>query len=220
MDKKERLPEYRTPKGIVKWANVMTPQTEIKKDGQTKPVEPNYNITLLYDPNDEAVLKLMALIEGLHATAYAEAVKGSKKKLINTGLTNCFFDDTTKEGEPTGKIAFKFKAKAGGIKRDKTPWSFKPPVFDRTGKPLPAGTVVYGGSQAQVVFVVKHNAMDTGMFYTSLSLQGTLVSVLKSAFERDAASFGFQVEAEEGQDAFGEQSETVDVGVCGNSTDF
>ena len=209
-EKKEKLPEYRTPKGVVKWANVMTPQTEIKAKGETKPVDPNYNIQLLFDPNDAAVLTMQALIVGLHEKAYAAAAKeAGKKKLIDTGLTNCFFDDMTKDGEPTGKIAFKFKHKAGGVRRDKTAWAFRPPVFDRVGTPIPLGTIVFGGSVAAVSFQVKHNAMDTGMFYTSLSLQATVVYVLKEAFSRDASSFGFELETEEAQTPFGEQQENA-----------
>ncbi len=206
--KKEKV-EYRSPEGIVKWASVMEPQTSIKSEGVTKPVEPNYNITLLFNPNDAAVATLIAKIQALHAEAFAKASL-EKKKLIDTGLDNCFFNDQNKEGVPTGKVAFKFKSKVGGKRSDNTTFTYpRPPVVDAYGSHLPKGTIVFGGSVAQVNFSIKHTAMQTGMFYTSLSLNGTMVITLKSAYERDASTLGFTYqtrEAEEGQNEYGEQT--------------
>ena len=221
MAEKKEYVSYISPKGVVKWAHLTEPQTVIGD----KPVDPNYNVTLLFDPNAADIITLSEQITKLHADALAAAKKAEpKKKLTDMGLENCFKDDTTKDGEPTGKVAFKFKHKAGGERRDKTVWSFKPFIYDAYGKPLAPGTVIYGGSIVEVNYGVKHTVMATGSFYTSLQLNAAVVSVLKSAMDRDASSFGFKLEkaeAEEGQDAFGEQLPDSGAGVDAHgSSDF
>lgn len=214
-EKKEKYPIYISPKGVAKWAHLSVAQTMVGE----KPVDPNFNVTVLLDPNDATTIEFVEKITKAHSEGLAAAKKAEpKKKLKDEGIGNMIQDDTNKDGEPTGKTAIKFKHKASGVRRDKTEWSFRPALFDGAGVPLAPGTVVYGGSVLQVAYGIKHTVMPTGSFYTSLQLQAVMVSVLKSGFDRDASSYGFQVETAEAQTAFGEEQVGEADGAA--STDF
>jgi hypothetical protein len=210
MAEKKKYPVYTSPKGVAKWCHLTTPQTKVGD----KPVEPNYNVTVLVDPADAATIEFVETITKMHEAALAEERKANpKKKYQDTGLTNMIVDDTNKEGEPTGKLALKFKHKAQGERKDKTVWTFKPALFDAAGKPLATGLVVYGGSVVKVAYGVKHTPMPTGAFYTSLQLQAVQVLALKSEYTKAASEYGFSSEegytGEGEENAFGEQAATA-----------
>lgn len=209
---KKKVERFATPKGIAKFPHLTKPQTTVDK----KPVTPNYNVTLLLDPNDAATVALVEKITVAHAKGFEAAkaaevasAKASGKKpktLIDMGITNMIKDDTDKEGKPTGQLAVKFKAKAEGERRDKTKWYFKPALLDSRGQGLPADAAIFGGSVIQVSYSIRHTAMPTGSFYTSLQLEAVLGHVIKSEYTRSASEYGFNVDAEESQNAFGEQT--------------
>lgn len=204
-EEKKKKEFIASPKGVAKFPHLTTPQTKFNPEGE-------YNVTLLFDPNDAAIIAYQQRIQGEHDAAFAAAKKADPKRKL-TAMPIPIGDETTKDGAPTGKLAVKFKAKASGVyKKDGKPWTFKPVLKDRYGKPLSSDVVIYGGSIMQVSATVRHTAMPTGLFYTSLHLEAVLVHELKSGYERSAAEFGFDVEDE--TDAFGEQ---VPAGVAGEA---
>lgn len=224
---KKKYQIYTSPKGVAKWANLNTPQTQIGRGVNAKPVDPNYSVTLLFDSNDPAYGAFQETIIKLHAAALQEAKDADKKKKFkDEGLGSIFGEDTNKDGEPTGKVYAKFKHKAQGTRKDKSVWTYKPALFDASGKPLATGVVVYGGSVLKVAYGIKHTPMPTGAFYTSLQLQAVQVLELKSEYVKEASSYGFTSEegytGEGEENAFGEQSANVTDGGAdaSQSSDF
>lgn len=216
MAEKKKYPIYTSPKGVAKFANLNVPQTSMKVDGVVKAVDPNYSVTILVDPKDPAIIAFVADIQKQHDAASAEAeaelntakkTDAKKRKIIfsDKGIGNMISEDTTKEGEPTGKLAIKFKHKAEGTRKDKSVWTYKPALFDAAGKPLGSGVVVYGGSVIKVAYGIKHTPMPAGEFYTSLQLQAVQVFDLKSEYTKEASAYGFS--SEEGYTGEGEENE-------------
>ncbi len=182
-----------TPRGVAKWPNLTVPQREMKMDGVTKPVTPNYSITLLLDPNDDTTVKLVADLNKAHEEGFA-AAKAKTPKLKLTLMSIKAGEETDKDGTPTGKIAIGFKCKAEGVKKDGTPWTFRPAIKDAKGNPVPKDVLIYSGSVVKVAYTIRHTAMATGLFYTTFNLKAVQVLVLKNQSDRDAAFYGFQEE--------------------------
>jgi hypothetical protein len=202
---KKKVERFASPKGIAKFPHLTKPQTRIGD----KVVDPTYNITLLLDPEDAATVSFVEKITAAHAKGFAEAkAKNPKKRYTDMGVVNMIKDDTDKEGQPTGKLAVKFKAKAEGKRKDNSVWTFKPALLDSRGQGLPSDAAIFGGSIVQVSYSIRHAAMETGSFYTSLQLEAVLGHVIKSEYTRSASEYGFVIDAEESQDAFGEQVPT------------
>jgi hypothetical protein len=200
-EQKKKEEVFTSPKGIAKYPHLTKPQTQI----QGKAVKPTYAVTLLLDPNDEASVALVDKIKAAHAAGYAAAKKANPKKKYNDmGVVNMLSDDTDKDGEPTGKLAVKFKTAAGGTRKDGSTWTFKPALFDSKGQGLPADAPVYGGSVIKVAYSIRHTAMETGAFYTTLNLKAVQGITIVSSYQRDAGAYGFG--NEDNTDAFGEEA--------------
>jgi hypothetical protein len=181
--KKEEV--FTSPKGVLKFGSISKPSDRYKPEGE-------YQVRMLLDPNDAATIELVEKLTKDHAAGLAAAKKAEPKKKFNDmGTDNMFKPDTDKDGAETGKgLLFTFKAKASGVKKDKTPWQFKPAVFDSKGKPLAPDVLIYSGSVVKVAYSIRHTAMPTGAFYTSLSLKAVQVITLGQG-GRDASSYGF-----------------------------
>jgi hypothetical protein len=169
--KKKRI-QMTSPKGVAKYPHLTKPQTEING----KPVEPTYGLGILVDPNDPTIIAFREKIEAAHSAAFLAAKKeAGTKKTKDEGVDNIFRDDVKKDEEgnliPTGKLEIRFKCRAGGKRKDGSTWSFRPFVYDSKGVALPADTLVYGGSVVQVSFNLQHNRMETGSFYTKVSVR-------------------------------------------------
>lgn len=219
-EKKKDRPNITSPKGVIKFANLSTPNTRFKKDGE-------YDVQLLFEPTNPEYAKLVAFLQEEHDKGYAEAMlpanNPKKKKYVQQGIANMAKEDVNKDNEPTGKMIVKFKHAAGGVTQAGKVWTWRPALFMARpfGAVVPGGTVIYGGSVVDVSYQINHNAMETGAFYTSLSLQAVRVYILKDSFTRDASTYGFGAVAddEDGQDSFGEQAPAgADSG--NDSTDF
>lgn len=203
-EQKKKKVYFTTPKGVAKFPHLTVPQFKVGNNT----VDPNYNVTLLLDPNDAATIELQEKIVAAHAAGLAAAKKADpKKRYTDMGTDNMFKEDTTKDDEgnqiPNGKMAFKFKVKASGQRKDGTAWTFKPALLDGRGAGLPKDAAIFGGSVIQVSYTFKHTPMPTGSFYTSLTLEAVMAHVIKSEWTRSASEYGFSVESD--QDALGEQ---------------
>ncbi len=212
-EKKPRV-TITSPIGVAKFPHLNTPQTRVGDNV----VDPSYNVTVLVDPDSAEAIAFVVKINYLHAKGYAEAKATSKKPLTDMGVVNMIQPDTTgKEGVPTGKLALKFKTKASVKDKQGNVWSRKPALLDKYGKVLPVDAAVFGGSVVQASATVRHTAMPTGLFYTSLQLDAVMVHNLVSSYTKTAEEYGFQVakqEAEESTGAFGEQ---LPAGVAGEA---
>lgn len=213
-EQKKREEILTSPKGVAKYPRLDKPQTEI----MGKPVKPSYTVNLLLPQDSPEATALIDVITKAHAAGYAEAKKANpKKKYQNMGTDNMFREETDKDGAPTGNIEFRFKCAASGTRKDGSTWAFRPSVFDVRGGIIPVSTPIFGGSVMKVAYSIRHAAMETGSFYSSLNLKAVQVFVVKSQSDRSASDFGFEVE--EG-DAFGEQVPTDAAGDVDGSADF
>lgn len=195
-EKKKREEVFISPKGVAKFIQVTSPSTKFKPEGE-------YQVRMLLDPTVPDNQAFVAKVKKAHADAVTAFKKDEPKKAKTMTVKPIpIKDDEDKDGAPTGNgLLATFKAKASGTYKDKrtnadgspATWSFKPEVSDAKGVHLKAGVLVYGGSVIKVAYSIKHTAMPTGEFYTSLSLKG--VRVLKLS---DAPTRSYFGAAEEG----------------------
>lgn len=206
-EERKKLPTYKTPKGIAKWATLNKPDTMFKKEGA-------YRVTLLLTPEDaKPVIDLIDKgIEEAKAM-WKEDPKLRAKKLKEADTP--YKQDVNKEGEETGKIAINFTAKASGTKKDGSPWTFRPPVFDAKGNVLPKNVVVFGGSVVKVAYQIRPFVSAPVGAGVSMKLEAVQVLELKALGERAASSYGFgeeegYVSEEEGSAAEGGEAGASD----------
>lgn len=195
MAEKKKVEILHSPKGVAKWVNVREPQRSIKTKDGVKPVNPNYSVTLLLDPNDPETTSFVESLKKANDAGYA-AAKSNAPKTKFQKMDMKIEDEQDKEGNLTGKLAIRFKCKAEGVRKDGTAWTNRPGVLDSKGNHIPKDVLIYGGSVVKVAFDIRHTAMPTGAFYTSFNLQAIRVYVLKSQSDRDAAYYGFAGEEE------------------------
>lgn len=186
-EERKKLPTHTTSKGIAKFCYLNTPNETFKVEGE-------YSVDFVQSPTEAK--PLIALIDAAMAASLEEAKKDNPKLKKIQVADPPYKNDTDKEGNETGLIKFKFKAKASGTKKDKTTWTFRPRIFDAKGAVIPSTVSIWGGSVVRVCFQI-------APFYTakvgagvSLRLQAVKVLELKSGQGKDAASYGFGEEEE------------------------
>jgi hypothetical protein len=202
---KKKYPVFASPKGVAKYAHLSQPQTY---KGKTA-----YSVDLILDPELQSTKDFLAFVDAQEQAGFAEAKVMYPKALLKSKLWKPETNKDEDDNEiPTGKIVVKFAHVAKGLKKDGSPWEFKPTLLDANMAVLPAGVVIFGGSVIKVSYGITHTTMPGGgeepdKYYAKLSLQGVQVLTLRDAMTRDGASLGFQ--KEEGyssEDAFGEKS--------------
>jgi hypothetical protein len=212
MAKRERLPEYTTPRGVYKFPWLGKPDTG-PKDGSFK-MEPTYRVSLVLEGDEAAALKKQ--IEDAHrANVKAVAAKNKGKKIKE--VDRPYKPETNDDGEETGATEFTFKMKAESKMEDGTVIKRKPALFDAKLKKLPADTKVGGGTVGKVSYQLYP-------FYTaglgagvSLRLLAAQIIDLKTFGERDGKGYGFGeeegYEAPEGSEESAEtEEESTDEG--------
>ena len=126
----------KTPKGIVRYPYLNTPDTKFNADG-------DYKVTLVLDNNDETQA-LVATLTTLYEQALAEAkIDNPGKKIKSATLP---INDKTEEG----KTHISFRLKAHVIPRDSKPFDQKPALFDAKGNLI--NKVIGDGSTIRVAF--------------------------------------------------------------------
>lgn len=190
-----------TPRGVAKWITVNTPDTKFKDEGE-------YRVTLLLKGKEADALK--AKIDNAIKMAVVEAKANpdnAKHKKVIKPADAPYKADVDKEGNETGFTAFNFKAKASGVRKDKTEWTFKPRVFDVSALPIDLTKVqVWGGSEVKVsyemsLYGVRNYSPKVGAG-VSLKLAAVQILQLKTGTGKDASAFGFAAEeAPEGEEA-------------------
>jgi hypothetical protein len=205
-EKREKLVQHKSPKGIAKWVTLNKPDTKYKKEGQ-------YRVTLLLTP--EEAKPIQELIDaGIEQAKKMwkddPKLKGKKVKEADTPYAM----DVDKEGNETGKVKFNFTAKAGGKRKDGSEWTFRPMVFDAKGGKVPSNVNIFGGSTVKVAYEIYPWATVAVGAGVSLRLKAVQVLELKTLGECDASAFGFG--EEDGYVSDGEEDEQVTGGDAGS----
>ena len=175
-----------TTEGVAKFCHLNKPNNKFKVEGE-------YSVQFVQSP--EEAKPLIQMIDEAMALSLAEAKKDNPKIKSIKKADPPYKADTDQDGNESGNIMVRFKAAASGLRKtDKSPWTFKPALFDAKLKPLPASVQVWGGSVVKVGF-------QLSPFYTakvgagvSMRLQAVQVLELKTGAGRDGASFGFTAE--------------------------
>ena len=181
-----------SPKGVAKYITVITPDTKFKAEGE-------YRVTLLLPKDSDEAKSLIAKIEVGMQESMAAATKENKGKKVKSAVAP-YKDDTDKEGNETGNVAFTFKAKASGKRQDGTEWDFKPTLYDAKGARLTTLKAVWGGSEVKVAFEIRPYFTQMVGAGVTLSLQAVqIIKLVTGTGGRDASAYGFG--AEEGFDS-------------------
>lgn len=193
-----------TPKGVAVYPKLNKPDTKFDADGV-------YEVKLRLDPDatggtlDKKSATLADIIaaatklrDEFLAEKKAELAASSnpkaKKKAKEIEVREIGEADLDEDGEETGLILLKAKMKASGIsKKDQTPWTRAPKLFDAKGKPLDAKTTqIWGGSVLKVAAkAVPYYAANDNIVGVTLYLEAVQVIELVSGGGRDAGAFGF-----------------------------
>lgn len=160
MAQARKKPQFFTPIGVFKYAHLNKADTRYKEEGE-------HSVTMAFDKDDEPTTAFIEQMEKLVAKQQEAADEGwdnasakqkaawKKKKISEPTLMPFFDDELDDEGDPTGRILFKFKTKASFEKDGKT---IKKTVtlVDGRGEVIPAKKrpLVYAGTEGRVAFSV------------------------------------------------------------------
>lgn len=193
-DKKQKLKQFITPKGVAVYPWLTKPDTKFNADGE-------YRVRLRVD--GEAAQELIEALEAEAEGSYQAALKENKgKKLKRADLP--FKEVVDDEGNETGEFEFNFKMKAKLTTKAGDVIEQKPKLFDAKGKETKASP--YGGSVIKVAF-------QAVPFYTSLigagislRLRAVQIIELVESSGGNASSYGF--DEEDGYEADDEPAST------------
>lgn len=140
--KKAQKLRLNTPEGVAKFPWLTEPDTRFNPEGE-------YSVNLILAEDDPKTQELVSKIEGIWEN-FKKTLKGAKLKQQPTlGFDKEYTDD----GDETGNLIFKFKAKTGYTddkgNRKELP---APRLFDAKLKTIPDGTPVWGGTTMIVNF--------------------------------------------------------------------
>jgi len=190
-----------TPKGILQYPSLRTPNTKFNPEG-------TFEAPLILRQDDPDVVKFLATLEPYYEQArtfaeeqFAALPVASRKKHGSVTMNPLYSEVYDKDTEePTGEIKFNFKMKASGTRKDGTPWKASLPVFDAKKKPLIPVPDAWGGTVARVSFEVRRD-FKTGQFGyfipgtaaggLTLSLEAVQIIELSAGGSRDASGYGF-----------------------------
>lgn len=184
-DKYKDAVKITTPAGTAKYPRLNTPSTKFNPEGV-------YEIQVVLDESEKSVSEFRAKLEKLEADAHAAGKKelkpGKKLKLADSVIKPVLDDEGN---EVDGKFEVKAKMKASGIrKKDNSPWTMKPAIFDAKGKP--AALKVGGGSTVKVALEASPYNSPTLGCGISLRLQAVqVIDLVEFSGGQDAGAYGF-----------------------------
>jgi hypothetical protein len=211
---KKKYPTFTTPTGTFAYPKLNKPDFGTdkypKKDGE-------YSVNMRFKEDDPVFQAFLATITPLHDQAVAEGTEAFKalkvdvrKKLgkmkVNPLYTEEYDQDTE---QPTGYVKMKFAMPASGLrKKDKSPWTARPAVFDAKGKPLPLfvnapgkpqhgspradAPQIWSGTEGKVSFEASGYFVESqGMAGLKLRLNAVQIINLVSGGQRSADAYGF-----------------------------
>jgi hypothetical protein len=137
-DKKEKKQTYTTPRGVLVYPRLTTPDTKFKDCG-----EYSTKLRMSREDADKLIAQLQPLYDEAIKTAKVEykaipAVNPKNKKKKPEFSENPLFEEVLDdENNETGDVAFKFAMNASGTsKKTGKDWERSPVLFDAKGKPL------------------------------------------------------------------------------------
>ena len=152
--------------GKAMWAKVHDPDTKFDANGI-------YSVSVLV-PEEEAQ-EMCEHLDGLAKKKLAEEIKNNPKRKDLT-LKTPYEQATDKDGNETGEIEFKIKAKAKFQSRDGKWFTQKPIVVDSKRTPMTRDTLIGNGSTVKVAFdIVPYAMMSSKTCSVSLRLKGVQV---------------------------------------------
>lgn len=179
---KKKLAKLNTPIGEARWCWLYEPDTRFKDDGE-------YHVDLVLNAENPKVKEIVAKIKTTYEEykATLDDPKKAKKEPKHLG----FEPETDDNGDETGNLIFKFKAKAirvnkKGERVEKTP----PAVFDSKLKQIKEPIPIYNGTTMIVNFSPSgyFNGTNNGV---TLYLNAVQIINLVSGGNGDAKDYGF-----------------------------
>jgi hypothetical protein len=188
MAKRPSLGRGTTPIGqIVQFPKLNEPDYKFKEQGQ-------FSIKLALSPEDAA--PIIERCDEIAADKLAEAIAGDKKnaKKWETKYTP-YEDETTDEGEPTGRVLIKATLLYEVVSKQPATlgkkYHFEPALFHANGEPFDKTTPIWGGTTAELAFEYRDYAVLNSGAGCSLNIDAVMIHRLISRGQQDAGTFGF-----------------------------
>ena len=166
----QKNPLIVTPKGLLKYPRLFTPDTKFKAEGE-------YKTSLVLTPKEAA--PLIKQLEVLHAEAYAVECAAKKKKALKKAdlpwKKETIKNPDTEELEETGNIEFKASLRARVEPKGKEAWDQRPQVIDAAKKPVPKTVKVGSGTTAKLALEVSAWFNDAKGFGIQLRLKAVQI---------------------------------------------
>jgi hypothetical protein len=170
------IPRFVSPLGVAVYPYLTKPDTKFNSDGEYKTT-----LRVSKEHGEDIINKIDDAIK-----ASASSVKG--KGSVKTANPPYKTDE-----DGNYLINFKLKAKVTNSKTGNT-WTQQPAVFDATGKPMKANTIIWGGSEMKISYeLVPYHTSMIGAGVT-LRLKAAQILKLVSGDGAAASSFGFNKE--------------------------
>lgn len=213
MAQARKKPQFFTPIGVFKYAHLNKADTRYKEEGE-------YSVTVALDKEDPEVQAFIEKLEALvpdqeehaaeafaNASAKQKAAWKKPKKgdpITEPNIMPFYEDELDEEGDPTGRVIFKFKTKASFLDQ-KTGKTVKKVVtlVDGKGQVIPAKKrpLVYAGTEGRIAFGYAFSFIASGAdSYMSFYLNQAQITKLVSGGGGSSA-FG----AVEGSDFDGDE---------------
>ena len=184
----EKKTTYRSPSGTLVWPRLIEADTKFKEEGE-------YSTKLRVSGAEAAGLVAEIDRQAANSLATAKANETSPAKAKKWTSKHLPYEmEEDDDGNETGDILFKFKARATGVSR-KTgkAWARRIPLFDAKGGVINTdGLEVWGGTVAKIAFQFIPYAPTTVVGASvSLGIQAVQVLELVSGSQQSAGAFGF-----------------------------
>lgn len=158
---KPKKEQFFTPIGVFKYAHLNKPDTRYKEDGE-------FSVTVALDKDDEATAAFIKQIDKLTAQQQEAADEGwenaspkqkaawKKKGIEEPTLMPAYEDELDEDGDPTGRVLFKFKTKASFTNKEGKTVKKVVTLVDGRGQVIPSKKrpLVYAGTEGRVAFSV------------------------------------------------------------------
>lgn len=164
MAKKSKKEQYYTPIGVFKYAHLNKPDTRYKEEGE-------YSVVVALDKDDEATAAFIKQIDALVPKQEEAAEEGfenaspkqkatwKKKGITEPTIMPWYDEEFDDEGEPTGRLLFRFKTKASFKSKEGKLIKKVVTLVDGFGQVIPAKKrpLVYAGTVGRVAFSVGYS---------------------------------------------------------------
>lgn len=170
--KKNRPPVIVTPKGVLAYPHLNTPDSKFDAN------KPKFKVTLLLPAKDPATQELMKKLDVAAAAAFAEKKAENPKAAKTMEMAQPYYEETDEEGNETGNIKFNISMNAQyQDKKTGKIVKLKPALRDAKKNELnPDKVKIGGGTEAKIALcpVPYYNA-SSKKAGVSLQLQGVQV---------------------------------------------